>query len=190
MVAAASGAVGALVGQIAQDQGRARGRHRGRAEQVRLRQGRTRLRRLPRSSRARPRRAAQGRVSERDRRLFRECRRRGVRGGVSAAQSVRARAGLRPDLAIQCGVAARGHAERAAGHARDADQAAQLSAASSSAISPRATPIFFATWRRGSRRAASSIARTWSRDWSRRRRRFIGLLRGENFGKRLVRVAP
>ena len=84
-----------------EDQGRARGRHRRRQGQVRLRQERTRLRRLPRSPRSRSRGEAEGRLPERHRRLFRERRRRGVRGGVPAAQRVCAHAGVRPDRAIQ-----------------------------------------------------------------------------------------
>ena len=43
--------------------------------------------------------AAQGRLPEGHRRLFRECRRRGVGRGVPAAQRLRARAGLRADRA-------------------------------------------------------------------------------------------
>ena len=84
-----------------EDQGRARGRHRRRQGQMRLRQEGTRLRRLPRSPRSRSGGKAEGSLPEGHRRLFRECRRRGVRGGVSAAQRVRARAGLRPDRALQ-----------------------------------------------------------------------------------------
>ena len=82
-----------------EDQGRARGRHRRRQGQMRLRQEGARLRRLPRSPRSRSRGEAEGGLPEGHRRLFRECRRRGVRGGVSAAQRVRAHAGLRPDRA-------------------------------------------------------------------------------------------
>ena len=70
VVAAASGAVGSAVGQIAQDQGRARDRHRRRQGQMRLRQKGTRLRRLPRSPRSRSRRETEGRLPEGHRRLF------------------------------------------------------------------------------------------------------------------------
>ena len=70
-----------------QDQGRARGRHRRRQGQMRLRQQGAWLRRLPRSPRSRSGGEAEGSLPEGHRRLFRECRRRGVRGGVSAAQS-------------------------------------------------------------------------------------------------------
>ena len=44
---------------------------------------------------------AEGGLSWGHRRLFRECRRRRVRCGVSAAQCIRAHAGLRPDRGIQ-----------------------------------------------------------------------------------------
>ena len=82
-----------------EDQGRPRGRHRRRQGQMRLRQERTRLRRLPRSPRSGSGREAEGRLPEGHRRLFRERRRRGVRGGVPAAQRVCAHPGVRPDLA-------------------------------------------------------------------------------------------
>ena len=75
-----------------EDQGRARGRHRRRQGQVRLREEGARLRRLPRSPRYRSRREAEVCLPERHRRLFRERRRRGVRGGVPAAQRVCAHA--------------------------------------------------------------------------------------------------
>ena len=45
-------------------------------------------------------RATRGRLPEGHRRLFRECRRRGVAGGAAAAQHLRARAGLRAHLPI------------------------------------------------------------------------------------------
>ena len=82
-------------------QGRARGRHRRRQGQVRLRQKGTRLRRLPRSPRSGFGGEAEGRLPERHRRLFRECRRRGVRSGVPAAQRVCAHSRVRPDRALQ-----------------------------------------------------------------------------------------
>ena len=97
VVSAASGAVGSVVGQIAKLKG---------ARAVGIAGGPEKCRyvvdelgfdacvdhRAPRSAGA-----AQGGVPERHRRLFRECRRRGVRGGVSASEQFRARAGLRPD---------------------------------------------------------------------------------------------
>ena len=82
-------------------QGRARRRHRRRRRQVPLRQGRARLRRLHRSSRSGSGREAESGLPEGHRRLFRECRRRGVRSGVSAAQRFCADSGVRPDRAIQ-----------------------------------------------------------------------------------------
>ena len=85
-----------------EDQGRARGRHRGRAGQVPIRQGRARLRRLRRSSRSGDLAdAAEGRLPEGHRRLFRECRLAGVGCGVPAAQYVRAHSGVRADRAVQ-----------------------------------------------------------------------------------------
>ena len=84
-----------------ENQGGARGRHRRRQGEMRLREERARLRRLPGSPRSRSGGEAEGRLPERHRRLLRKCRRRGVRGGVPAAQHVRARSRLRPDRGIQ-----------------------------------------------------------------------------------------
>ena len=101
VVAAASGAVGSAVGQIAKIKGaRAVGIAGGKDKCDACEEG-ARLRRVPRSPRSRSRGETQGSLPEGHRRLFRECRRRGVRGGVSAAQRFRARAGLRPDRALQ-----------------------------------------------------------------------------------------
>jgi NADPH-dependent curcumin reductase CurA len=83
VVSAASGAVGAVAGQLAKRQGR---RHRRRRRQMPLRQGRARLRCGARPSRPRSRRRARRGLPERHRRLFRECRRRGAAGGVPAPQ--------------------------------------------------------------------------------------------------------
>ena len=99
VVSAASGAVGSVVGQIAKIKG---------ARAVGIAGGPDKCRyvtdelgfdacidhRAPDLAGA-----AQGGLPERHRRLFRECRRRGVRGGVSAAEQLRPRAGLRPDRA-------------------------------------------------------------------------------------------
>ena len=84
-----------------EDQGRAGGRHRRRQGQMRLREEGARLRRMPRSPRSGSGGEAEGGLPEGHRRLFRECRRRRVRGGVSAPEQLCARAGVRPDRALQ-----------------------------------------------------------------------------------------
>ena len=101
VVAAASGAVGSAVGQIAKIKGARAVGIAGGKDKCDYVKKRARLRRLPRSSRSQSGRQAEGSLPEGHRRLFRECRRRGVRGGVSAAQRVRAHAGVRPDRALQ-----------------------------------------------------------------------------------------
>ena len=62
------------------------GRHRGRPREVRVREGRTRLRRGGRSQGRRFRREAGGGLPRRHRRLLRERRRGGLAGGAAAAQ--------------------------------------------------------------------------------------------------------
>ena len=101
VVAAASGAVGSAVGQIAKIKGARAIGIAGGKDKCDYVKRRARLRRLPRSPRSRTCGEAEGSLSKGHRRLFRECRRRGVRGGVSAAQCVRAHAGLRLDRGIQ-----------------------------------------------------------------------------------------
>ena len=101
VVAAASGAVGSAVGQIAKIKGARAVGIAGGKDKCDYVKKRARLRRLPRSPRSRSRGETEGSLPERHRRLFRECRRRGVRGGVPAAQCVRAHARVRPDRALQ-----------------------------------------------------------------------------------------
>ncbi len=101
VVAAASGAVGSAVGQIAKIKGARAIGIAGGKEKCDYVKRRTRLRRLPRPPRSGSRREAEGRLPEGHRRLFRKRRRRGVRGGVPAAQRVCAHPGVRPDLGIQ-----------------------------------------------------------------------------------------
>ena len=88
VVAAASGPVGSLVGQLAQLAGR---RHcRQRAEMC-VRAGRPALRRRSQSPCHRFSSPPGGGVSQRDRRVLRECRRRDLAGGAALAQPGRAR---------------------------------------------------------------------------------------------------
>jgi NADPH-dependent curcumin reductase CurA len=90
VVGAASGPVGSLVGQLARHAGlRAVGIAGGPAK------------RLYRSSCPRHAGPSGRGLSQGGRYLFRECRRRGVAGGIAAAQHLRARAGLRPDRQLQ-----------------------------------------------------------------------------------------
>ena len=90
VVSAASGAVGGGRRADREDRGLPRGRHRRHAREVRLRDGRSRLRRLRQPPRRRPAgRPARG-VSGRHRRLLRERRREGVRGGAAVAERLRA----------------------------------------------------------------------------------------------------
>ena len=83
------------------DQGCPRRRHRGRTRQMQVRDRGARLRCLHRPSGTRFRRPSCRSLPERYRRLFRECRRRGIRGRVPTAQSVRPHSGVRADLHVQ-----------------------------------------------------------------------------------------
>ena len=126
VVAAASGGVGSLVGQIARIKGaRAVGIAGGRGE-MRLRARRARLRCVSRSSRPELRGGPRRRLPERHRRLFRECRRAGLGGGAAAAQRFRAHPGVRPDRAIRRDRGAAGAEPGAGGDARRVEQAADL----------------------------------------------------------------
>src|SRR5258707_966387 len=69
---------------------------------MRLREGRARLRRLPRlQGREGSGRRAPGRLPQRHRRLFRQCRRRDLRRGVPQSRLLRPRGAVRLDLAVQ-----------------------------------------------------------------------------------------
>ena len=189
VVSAASGAVGSVVGQIAKTQGRTRGRHRRRAGQVPLRDRTARLRGLHRPSRRRPAGAAQGGVPEGHRRLFRECRRRGVRGGVSAARTIsracRCAARLRPTTPPRC-----------------RPVRSRTSTLTRAILTKRLTLRGFIVSDFAARQGDFlRDVSAWLREGrikyredvvdglEKAPRALIGLLRGENFGKMLVRVA-
>ena len=101
VVAAASGAVGSVVGQIAKIKGLRAVGYRRRRRQMPLREGCARLRRVPRSSCARSSGAACRGLSGRHRHLFRECRRSGARRGAAALEQFRAHPDLRHHRALQ-----------------------------------------------------------------------------------------
>ena len=188
VVSAASGAVGSVVGQIAKIKG---------ARAVGIAGGPDKCRyvvdelgfdacldhRAPRSAGA-----AQGGLPERHRRLFRECRRRGVRGGVPAAQQLRARAGLRPD-----------RAPTTPPRCRPASCAP--SALTRAILTKRLTLRGFIVSDFAARQGDFlRDVSAWVREGrikyredvvdglDKAPRALIGLLRGENFGKMLVRV--
>ena len=89
VVAAASGPVGSLVGQLAKRAGARAVGIAGGPEKCRYLLDELKLRRRHRSPRPRLRREALSRLPERDRRLFRERRRRSLAGGAAAAQHLR-----------------------------------------------------------------------------------------------------
>ena len=108
VVSAASGAVGSVVGQIAKIKGARAVGIAGGPDKCRYVKDELGFDDCVDHRAPDLRRAAQGRVPEGHRRLFRECRRAGVGRGVSAAQYVRAHSGVRPDRAIQRDRAAAG----------------------------------------------------------------------------------
>ena len=113
----------------------------------------------------------------------------GVGRGVSAAQYVRAHSGVRTDRAVQRDRAAAGTEPRAAAFPRRADQAPHHPRLHRHRLRGAASTTSSATCRNGSRKAASNIARTSPRASRTRPQAFMGLLKGKNFGKQLVRVA-
>ncbi len=85
-----------------QDHGLPRCRHRRRRQEMRVREGRSRLRCLHRlQGREGPRCGAACRLPQRHRRLFRQCRRRDLRRRAAQPQLLRAHRALRLDLAVQ-----------------------------------------------------------------------------------------
>ncbi len=94
VVAAASGAVGSAVGQIAKIKGARAVGIVGGKDKCAYVKNELGFDECPRPSRSQPCREAEGGLSGGHRRLFRECWRRGGRGGVSAAQRVRAHPGV------------------------------------------------------------------------------------------------
>ena len=166
VVAAASGPVGSLVGQLAKICRRQGGRHRGRPREVRLCEGRAPLRRGDRSPRLRFRRQARGGLPGRHRCLLRERRRGDLAGGVAVAKQVRARPGLRPDRAVQRRGKGRRHRPAARHHARDPVEEPDGARLHQLRICRRAlSPHSCARSVPASPMAASVIARTSSTVW-------------------------
>ena len=102
VVAAASGAVGSVVGQLAKVKGCRAVGIAGGEQQMPLRRRRARVRRLHRPPPQRFRRGAQGRLPQGDRHLLRKRRRCRLRCRPSAPQHVRAGARLRAHRSLQC----------------------------------------------------------------------------------------
>ena len=180
---AASGAVGSVVGQLAKIKGcRAVGIAGGRTSAVRRR---TSSASTPAST-TRPaisRAALQARLPRRHRRLLRERRRRRVRRRCCALhQPVRAHPAVRPDLAVQRDRAAAGPEPAPAAGQPRADQG--LHRLRPPRPHGRRSCRTCGGW---CGRAGSSTARTSSTGWRTRPTAFIGLLKGKNFGKLLVR---
>ncbi len=189
VVAAASGAVGSAVGQIAKIKGaRAVGIAGGKdkCDYVKKELGFDDCldHRDPRSGGQ-----TEGGLPEGDRRLFRECRRRGVRGGVPAAQRVRARAGVRPDRALQ----------RHRGDPRRNGLPAMMRNVLTKRLTIRGFIVSDFAARHGDFLRDMSH---WVREGKVKHKEFVtegldsapaafmGLLKGANFGKQLVRVGP
>ncbi len=172
-----------------EDQRLPRGRHRRRRRQVPGADRGARLRRRRRPPRAGFPGEAQGRLPEGHRRLFRERRRRGVGRGVPAPQRLRAHAGVRAHRQLQ-------HDRAAAGpgpHGRDLPRR------------PDEAPHHPRLHRLGLPGAGAGVRDARSAQWLREGRikyredvvegldnapqAFMGLLKGKNFGKLVVRVA-
>ena len=101
VVSAASGAVGAVVGQIAKIKGARAVGIAGGPEKCKYVKDELGFDECVDHRDPDVGRKAQGRVPERHRRVFRECQRRGVGCGVSVAQSVRTHSSVRVDRSIQ-----------------------------------------------------------------------------------------
>jgi hypothetical protein len=118
VVAAASGPVGSLVGQLAA-RGRESRRHRRRSAEMRLREGRASLRRRGRSSRRRFSGATGHGMSAGHRRLLRERRRSHLGSRAAVAQRFCARSGRRAHCAVQRRPNGRRYGSAPRGHAAD-----------------------------------------------------------------------
>ena len=125
---------------------------------------------------------------ERYRRLFRECRRRDIRGRVPTAQSIRPHSGVRADLHVQRHLAVTRPDRTTARDASDLDQAVDVSWF-------HRLRLFRALWgfharclglgREGRIKYREDVVEGLKNA----PRALIGFLRGENFGKLSVRVA-
>ncbi len=189
VVAAASGAVGAIVGQIAKLKG---------CRVVGIAGGPDKVRYLTEElgfdvglDHRAPDFAErlQRRRAERHRHLFRECRRARVGRGVSAAEQVRAHAGLRPDRALQRRRAAAGARPPAAPHARDPQQPAHLPRLHRPRLRRSAAATSCATSAAGCKAGKIKYREDVVHGLEKAPEALIGLLQGRNFGKLLVKVA-
>ena len=173
-------------GPDCEDHGLPHRRHRRRHKEVRLRERRTRLRCLHRlQGREGPRRRAARRLPQRARRLFRQCRRRDHRRRPAQHQLLRPGRAVRLDLAVQRdrrldGAAPARHLRR---QARDRPR---LHRHRLRAVQYGPAMRQMGEWIRDGRlKYREDIVEGIDKA----PRAFIGLLRGENFGKMLVKLA-
>ena len=190
VVSAASGGVGQIAGQLARLRGAAGGRHRRHARRSAASSSRNSAS-TPASRTCRPTFAdgPEGGLPGRRRRLFRERRRRGVRRRAAAVQRRRADDHLRPDRPLR---------RRAR---RDAGRRWKARAAPKPAACAVQRPVRRRLRRRPPRRlpgrdgALGGVRRGAYREDIREGLEtipaaFAEMLRGDNFGKMLVRIAP
>ena len=184
VVSAAAGAVGSVVGQIAKIKGCRAVGVAGLAGQVRLRREGAGLRRLRELPLGRSVRGAEGRVPEGDRRLLRQRRRRRAQDAVLRLVNPFARIPL-------CGLISQYNATelppgpnwaRCSINRRDDPRLHRVRSRRPPARVPGRRTAG------GCARGSSSTARTSSTGSINAPRAFIGLLRGENLGKMLVKV--
>ena len=132
----------------------------------------------------RPRRGVARRLPQRHRRLFRQCRRRDHRRRAAQHQLLRPRRAVRLDLAIQRHRAAMGPRLLGTFVGKRVRAQGFIVTDFASRYEPGDAP----DGRVDQERHASSTARTSSQGIDKAPRAFIGLLRGENFGKMLVKM--
>ena len=185
VVSGAAGATGSVAGQVAKNQGLPCHRYRGRPGQVRLAGQRSALRRRHRLQKRGRRRSAFGAVPQRDRRVLRQCRRRGPQRSSRSDQRQRAHRAVRLDLEIR--------RRYAAARARRTIPiwwpGARAWRASPGLIIPRGFPRPSKRWAAGMRMAASSTRRISRIGLENAPKALLRLFAGENFGKQLVKVA-
>ena len=172
-----------------EDQGGARGRHRGRAGQVQIRQGRARLRRMRRSSRSGACREAQSRLPERASTSISRTSAAPVWDAVFPLLNTFARIPV-------CGLIAQYSATELPPELKyktpqmfraDADQAAHDPRLHRHGFRREARRLPCATCRNGSRKASIKYREDIAEGLENAPQAFMGLLKGKNFGKQLVR---
>jgi hypothetical protein len=126
-------------------------------------------------------------VPGRDRRLFRKRRRSGLAGGVAAAEHIRPSAGLRLDRAVQRHKRRRGRPSPGH-HARDLDQEPDPPGIHQLRIRRRTLPGVPEVGLTGPAGRQHHSREDVYDCIEQAPQAFIGMLRGENFGKVLIRL--